>query len=434
MSRARSHGAARVIRPAAIVAVPLAALGIASRWLFDARRPDLGHDRVGGRDELARDALVRCGSTTCRGSPGQTDYPIRPISGGYPLLQVWITQGWGAFGWLEVKLAAGVYRVLGVITVVIGAGAGAALWRAPPRDRLARGELPGARVPGAARGPALDRLPPARGRVPRLHAGALPVPGDRGRSAPRLRPRCRSCRRACGRRSPAARSPRCSSSTCSRSVSCWSGSMRKRALVGFVAVLAVGLVAVVARRAHARLEPRVLARRRRRPGTSSTVAPGSVACQGPIAVPDGAAFDRVTFSPSTFGKPGPELAVEVRRGGQRAAARRAARSPPATRTSRRPREQVVARRPRRDASAARDLPAPTRARGRVGIYGQPGIASPRTAATLDGTKIAGRHGDHARTGEAVAPRAAADDRRARVACSAPAGSARSRTWCSPCSS
>jgi 4-amino-4-deoxy-L-arabinose transferase-like glycosyltransferase len=49
---------------------------------------------------------------------------------GYPLLQVWITQGWAAFGWLEVKFDPWVYRVLGPLTVAIFGAALLALLKA----------------------------------------------------------------------------------------------------------------------------------------------------------------------------------------------------------------------------------------------------------------------------------------------------------------
>ena len=51
---------------------------------------------------------------------------------GYPLLQVWITQGWATFGWLEIKFDPWVYRVLGPLTVAVFAAALLALlkdWR-----------------------------------------------------------------------------------------------------------------------------------------------------------------------------------------------------------------------------------------------------------------------------------------------------------------
>jgi 4-amino-4-deoxy-L-arabinose transferase-like glycosyltransferase len=60
-------------------------------------------------------------------TPLQNDYRIPP--GGYPVLQVWITQGWGAFGWLEVKFPQWLYRVLGVLTAGIVLAALAALLR-----------------------------------------------------------------------------------------------------------------------------------------------------------------------------------------------------------------------------------------------------------------------------------------------------------------
>ena len=60
--------------------------------------------------------------------PFQQHYRIPP--GGYPLLQVWVTQAWGAFGWLEVKFPQMVYRVLGVVTVGIFAAGVVALVRA----------------------------------------------------------------------------------------------------------------------------------------------------------------------------------------------------------------------------------------------------------------------------------------------------------------
>ena len=129
----RSLVAGRVVRRAAIVAVPLA---LAIAWLFGARLLDrLAPAQISDTTASAsgtnwRELLSYAWQYYLPRLPGQTDYPIAPIGGGYPLLQVWITQGWGAFGWLEVKWAAWVYRVLGVITVGIGAGAVVALWRA----------------------------------------------------------------------------------------------------------------------------------------------------------------------------------------------------------------------------------------------------------------------------------------------------------------
>jgi 4-amino-4-deoxy-L-arabinose transferase-like glycosyltransferase len=61
--------------------------------------------------------------------PGQNDYSIPTVGGGYPLFQVWIIQGWAAFGWLEVKFATWVYKALALLTAAVGGAALVALWR-----------------------------------------------------------------------------------------------------------------------------------------------------------------------------------------------------------------------------------------------------------------------------------------------------------------
>jgi 4-amino-4-deoxy-L-arabinose transferase-like glycosyltransferase len=69
--------------------------------------------------------------------PGQT--PFRPVQG-YPLLQVWMTNGWGTFGWLEIKFTPWVYRVLALLTIGIFFAALVALaraWRSVDRRVLA---------------------------------------------------------------------------------------------------------------------------------------------------------------------------------------------------------------------------------------------------------------------------------------------------------
>jgi 4-amino-4-deoxy-L-arabinose transferase-like glycosyltransferase len=64
-------------------------------------------------------------------TPVQQEYRIPP--GGYPVLQVWITQGWGAFGWLEIKYDPWVYRVLALLTTGVFGAAVLALVRARRR-------------------------------------------------------------------------------------------------------------------------------------------------------------------------------------------------------------------------------------------------------------------------------------------------------------
>jgi 4-amino-4-deoxy-L-arabinose transferase-like glycosyltransferase len=66
--------------------------------------------------------------------PGQQDFSIPAIQGGFPLLRVWIVGTWGAFGWLEVQFPLWVYKLLGVLTGALAAGAVVALARG--RHRL----------------------------------------------------------------------------------------------------------------------------------------------------------------------------------------------------------------------------------------------------------------------------------------------------------
>jgi 4-amino-4-deoxy-L-arabinose transferase-like glycosyltransferase len=134
-----------VVKLAAAVVVPVAlTLGV---WLVVARATDhaaaaqLSAGQVGG----ASSGTGAAGTTSANGTslrefasylwqyylprlPFQTDFqtPFR----GYPLLQIWIKQGWASFGWLEVKFPEWVYRVLGVLTMAIFAGGLAALIRA----------------------------------------------------------------------------------------------------------------------------------------------------------------------------------------------------------------------------------------------------------------------------------------------------------------
>jgi hypothetical protein len=49
---------------------------------------------------------------------------------GLPLYQVWLKQGWGAFGWLEIRFGELAYRVLALVTAAIGLAALARLLRA----------------------------------------------------------------------------------------------------------------------------------------------------------------------------------------------------------------------------------------------------------------------------------------------------------------
>ena len=180
--------AARVAKLAAVVAVPLA-LTLGAWVLVAAKLPGAavaaaqisGTTASAAGDRLARDALVRLAVLPAARPRSSTDYPIRPISGGYPLLQVWITQGWAAFGWLEVKCAAGVYRVLGVLTVAIFAGAGAALVaRAGARSTGAWSSFLALACLALLAGLHWTDYHQLEAGSRGFMQGALPVPGDRG--------------------------------------------------------------------------------------------------------------------------------------------------------------------------------------------------------------------------------------------------------------
>jgi 4-amino-4-deoxy-L-arabinose transferase-like glycosyltransferase len=52
-----------------------------------------------------------------------------PNSTGLPAFEIFVKGAWGAFGWLEVKLAEPVYVALGALTLATFVAAGVALWR-----------------------------------------------------------------------------------------------------------------------------------------------------------------------------------------------------------------------------------------------------------------------------------------------------------------
>lgn len=51
------------------------------------------------------------------------------FSGGYPAFQIWIKQGWAAFGWLEVRFPEPAYKAFAAITAAVGLAALAQLGR-----------------------------------------------------------------------------------------------------------------------------------------------------------------------------------------------------------------------------------------------------------------------------------------------------------------
>jgi hypothetical protein len=161
--------------------------------------------------------------------------------------------------------------------------------------------------------------------------------------------------------------------------------MRRRAVVGFVAVFAAGVIGLLAT-GLTRGSELVYSLGAAPSGAAVNIPAGSVACQGPIGVPDGAAFDRVAFTLGTYFKPGPEIEVEVREaaGGRRLGGGTLPGGYPDIAEA--PRHVVtVGRIATRTALEVCLRNAGTRP---VAVYGQPAIASPRTFATLDGQKLA----------------------------------------------
>jgi hypothetical protein len=68
--------------------------------------------------------------------PFQTSFDLIP-GPNLPLYDIWLTTGWAAFGWLEVRFPDWVYVVLTAVTVVVAGVALAGLWRARRRVDLA---------------------------------------------------------------------------------------------------------------------------------------------------------------------------------------------------------------------------------------------------------------------------------------------------------
>jgi hypothetical protein len=115
------------------------------------------------------------------------------------------------------------------------------------------------------------------------------------------------------------------------------------------------------------------------------LAAGQEACQGPIHVPDGAAFDRVAFTVGTYFKPGAPLRVTIvdTSGATIADGTLPGGYPDIAGAP----EHVV-----RVGRVATDDPVQVcienEGSRQVALYGQAGIASPRSAATVNGNPLA----------------------------------------------
>jgi hypothetical protein len=115
------------------------------------------------------------------------------------------------------------------------------------------------------------------------------------------------------------------------------------------------------------------------------VAAGQVACQGPIHVPDGAKFDRVAFTVGTYFKPGPPLRVTiVDQGGATIGHGELPGGYPDIADA----PEHVVRVGRVQTTDPVQVCIENKGPGQIAFYGQAGVASPRSAATVDGTPSA----------------------------------------------
>jgi hypothetical protein len=115
---------------------------------------------------------------------------------------------------------------------------------------------------------------------------------------------------------------------------------------------------------------------------AATLAPGDRACQAPIRPPAGSHFDRIGFIPATFGRPGPEVAVEVvdhGSGGRIAGGKLQGGYGDMTTEMHEQVVQIGRVEPREPLRIC----LINRGSHRVAIIGQAGIASPTTEATLN---------------------------------------------------
>jgi hypothetical protein len=133
----RRRRAARIVQLAAAVVLPLALTFGA--WVVIAREEDrpAAAQVVAAATETpgvaggfnTREFLSYLWQFYLPKIPAQTPYPF-PSGEGLPLIDVWVTYGWAAFGWLEVTFPHWVYFVLAIVSTAIVVAAAAALVRA----------------------------------------------------------------------------------------------------------------------------------------------------------------------------------------------------------------------------------------------------------------------------------------------------------------
>lgn len=160
----------------------------------------------------------------------------------------------------------------------------------------------------------------------------------------------------------------------------------RSAAVGFAAVFVVGLVALVAVSLD-RQSSLVYSLGVKPAIPAATLTTGARACQAPVRVPRGAAFDRVGFLLGTSAQPGPPVRVEVLDAGS--GRRLAAGRLPAGYSdfdALDPHEHVVeVGRVKTDAPL--ELCLINDGRQPVNVIGQSGIASPPTVGTRSGAPL-----------------------------------------------
>lgn len=134
----RAGGVARVRPVVAAGAALVLTLGV---WFVIARvagRPAAAQvaDATGSATFNLRELLSYVWQFYLPHLPFQTSFDAIP-GPNLPVYDIWLTTGWAAFGWLEVRFPGWVYIVLTAVTVAVAGVAVAGLWRARRRVDLA---------------------------------------------------------------------------------------------------------------------------------------------------------------------------------------------------------------------------------------------------------------------------------------------------------
>jgi hypothetical protein len=158
----------------------------------------------------------------------------------------------------------------------------------------------------------------------------------------------------------------------------------RSALLGFAVVLALGLIATVAIGAT-QGSGLVYSLGATPANPLFDLRPGARSCQSPIIVPSGDRFDRVSFSVGTAGRPGSELEVSVLDDRTRERLAEGTLAAGYADRDEQPLQTVAVG----DVETSEWLRICIENTGerRASVFGQPGIASPNTAARVNGTAV-----------------------------------------------